>query len=674
MREVMQKWRRTLVLVLLGAAPTVALAAGPNWIDGENLGRIDRGLDRAAVHAQAERIALGLVGGAPGELHAKSSKVDALGQLHVRLEQRIAGQTVFGADSVLHADRDGNVFLWNGRFVAGAQTPRRPALSADAALAKALVQLGISDVSSVGKARLAYAVGMGGSDVHLTWKALVEYGNGTSRDWIYADAMTGAVVAVDATVHTAKNWQTYDARRAAWNSPKLPGTLLCSNNQSCGDADAQNAHDGASETYDYYLSKFGRHSLNDSDMTLISSVNVGRNWNNAAWIGTQMVYGKGDGVNFSPLAGDLDVIGHELTHGVTDFESNLNYENASGALNESLSDIFGASVEAWIEGGISSDTWKIGEDIYTPSIAGDALRYMNNPTIDGYSTDYYPERIPFTSSPSSSNDYGGVHGNSGISNLAYYLLVQGGTHPRGKTSTVVSGIGMAKAEQIFYRANTVYFTSSTDFQGAADGTAQAALDLYGTAERTSVLDAWCAVGVGSNCGSTGGNIPPTASFSVSCPNLTCNFTSTSSDADGSIVSYAWSFGDGGTSTATNPNHTYASGGNYTVTLTVTDNDGAGDSDSQNLNVSSGGTDTTPPVITNVSSASTGGPNFVITWTTDEPADTVINIAGQTFSDAALVTSHSMSFRGSKNATYTYSVSSTDASGNTATAGPFTHNN
>lgn len=482
------------------------------------------------------------------------------------------------------------------------------------------------------------------------------------------------MVAVDPTIHTAKTWRTYDANRAAYNSPKMPGTLLCTNTQSCGDADAQNAHDGASDTYDYYLTKFGRHSLDDADFTLISSVNVGRKWNNAAWIGTQMVYGKGDGVTFSPLAGDLDVIGHELTHGVTDFESDLVYQNASGALNESMSDVFGAAVEAWVEGGISADTWKIGEDIYTPGVAGDALRYMNDPTLDGYSTDYYPERIPFTSSPSSSNDYGGVHGNSGISNLAFYLLVQGGTHPRGKTSTVVSGIGLAKAEQIFYRANTVYFTSSTDFQGAADGTAQAALDLYGAAERTSVLDAWCAVGVGSNCGGTSGNIPPTASFSVSCPDLSCNFTSTSSDPDGSIVSYAWSFGDGATSTAASPSHTYAAGGSYTVTLTVTDNEGAGDSDSQNLNVSSGGTDTTPPVITNVSSARTGGPNFVITWTTDEPADTVVTISGQTFSDPALVTSHSMSFRGSKNATYTYSVSSTDASGNTATAGPFQHQN
>jgi len=674
-RAQMQR-RIVIALVCFGLAPAIALAAGNQWIEGANLGQLNRGLAKAELHAQAEKIASGLYGAAPGTLRAERSKVDQLGQLHVRLRQTVNGKPVFGADSILHADAAGRVYLLNGRFADAQGVASKPALAADAALASALRDLRISNFTLLGKAETAYAVGIASGRVHLAWRALVEYGSDRiARDYVYADAATGKLVAVDPTIHYAKSWRTHDANKAAWNSPRLPGTLLCTNTQSCGDADAQNAHDGASETYDYYQTKFGRDSLNNGGMTLISSVNVGRNWNNAAWIGTQMVYGKGDGVNFSPLAGDLDVIGHELTHGVTDFESDLVYANASGALNEAWSDIFGAAVEAWSEGGISADTWKIGEDIYTPGIAGDALRYMDNPTLDGYSTDYYPERIPFTSSPSSSNDNGGVHGNSGIANLAFYLLVEGGSHPRGKTSTAVAGIGLAKAEQIFYRANTVYFTSSTDFQGAADGTAQSALDLDGDgSDRASVLDAWCAVGVGTSCGGGGGNGVPVASFTVDCPSLTCNFTDTSTDSDGSIVSWSWNFGDGATSTAADPSHTYAAAGTYSVSLSVTDNEGATDGAAQNVNVSSGGSDTTPPVISNVSSAKTGGPNFVITWTTNEAANSVVSIAGQTFTDAALVTSHSMSFRGSKNATYSYSVSSTDAAGNTSTAGPFTHQN
>jgi vibriolysin len=123
---------------------------------------------------------------------------------------------------------------------------------------------------------------------------------------------------------------------------------------------------------------------------------------------------------------------------------------------------------------------------------------MNNPTADGYSADYYPERLYPNCTPSSSNDYCGVHGNSGIANLAYYLLVAGGTHPRGKTSVSVPAIGMAKAEQIFYRALTTYMTSSTNFQGARNATAQAAADLYGgtsSAEYNAVQKCWDAVGV-----------------------------------------------------------------------------------------------------------------------------------------------------------------------------------
>lgn len=137
-------------------------------------------------------------------------------------------------------------------------------------------------------------------------------------------------------------------------------------------------------------------------------------------------------------------------------------------------------------------------EAFTSSIDGDAIRYMNNPTQDNYSKDWWPEHIAWGGS-----DNGGVHGNSGIANLAFALLVDGGTHPRGKSTQVVQKLGLAKAEQIFYRALTTYMSQSTNFKGAMTATAQAAEDLFGAADKKAVEEAWCAVGV-MPCG----DVPP----------------------------------------------------------------------------------------------------------------------------------------------------------------------
>jgi vibriolysin len=158
-------------------------------------------------------------------------------------------------------------------------------------------------------------------------------------------------------------------------------------------------------------------------------------------------------------------------------------------------------VEAYNDGAVSTDTWKVGEDITTPATAGDALRYMNDPAAGG-DYDYYPTRYTGTA------DYGGVHSNSGIANLAFYLMVKGGTHPRGKTTTVVTALNATATTsidmgaKIWYRALTVYMTSSTNFSAARTATAQAATDLYGAAAAASVNLAWDAVGAPG--GSTGG--------------------------------------------------------------------------------------------------------------------------------------------------------------------------
>ena len=276
------------------------------------------------------------------------------------------------------------------------------------------------------------------------------------------------------------------------------------------------AHYGARWTYDYYKNVHGRNGINGSDgpgttaaaansgISLVSSrVHFGSSYNNAFWYNNQMSYGDGNGTSFSPLV-SLDIAGHEMTHGVTQYTAGLTYSNESGALNESMSDVFGAMVESYARGGaITSDTWKIGEQVYTPATAGDALRYMDNPHLagnGGYTADddpdHYAERYTGTA------DSGGVHINSGIGNKAFYLAVAGGTHHL--SGVTVTGTGVSNASRIWYRALTLYMTSSTNFSGARTATLNAATDLFGTgsAPYNSTASAWCAVGVGSCPGGT----------------------------------------------------------------------------------------------------------------------------------------------------------------------------
>ncbi|MFD0769926.1 M4 family metallopeptidase [Bacillus sp. CGMCC 1.60114] len=275
---------------------------------------------------------------------------------------------------------------------------------------------------------------------------------------------------------------TYDGK----NRTTLPGTLWADVDNifnATRDAAAVDAQYYAGVTYDYYKNKFNRNSYDNAGGALKSTVHYGSNYNNAFWNGTQMVYGDGDGYTFIPLSGGEDVVGHELTHAVTERSSNLIYQNESGALNEAISDIFGTLIEYYDN---RNPDWEIGEDIYTPGTAGDALRSMSDPSKYG-DPDHYSKRYTGTS------DNGGVHTNSSIINKAAYLLANGGTH----YGVTVNGIGNEKVGAIYYRANTVYFTQSTTFSQARAGLVQAAADLYGanSAEVAAVKQSYDAVGV-----------------------------------------------------------------------------------------------------------------------------------------------------------------------------------
>lgn len=275
---------------------------------------------------------------------------------------------------------------------------------------------------------------------------------------------------------------TYDAG----NRTRTPGTLWLDADNALNaayDGPAVDAHAYAAQTFDYFNNVHNRNSYDGNGAKLVSTVHYGRSYNNAFWSGSQMVYGDGDGSTFIPLSGALDVIAHELTHAVTDTTADLVYQNESGAINESMSDIFGTLTEYHFN---NNPDWLIGEDIYTPSISGDALRSMEDPTLQG-DPDHYSVRYTGT------GDYGGVHINSGISNKAAFLLSNGGTH----YGVSVAGIGNDKMGKIFFRTLTQYLTPNSNFSQYRVASVQAATDLYGasSSEVSSVKAAFSAVGV-----------------------------------------------------------------------------------------------------------------------------------------------------------------------------------
>jgi len=275
--------------------------------------------------------------------------------------------------------------------------------------------------------------------------------------------------------------------------------FTASNANGPWDEGGVSGHFGAEVTYDYYLNEHGRNSLNNAGFALLSYVHYGTNYNNAFWDGSRMTYGDGNGTTFTPLI-SLDVVAHELTHGVTEFSADLVYQKEPGALNESFSDIFGNLVEFEIEGlpGVGTGNWRVGEDITT---SGLGIRNMANPNDfgdpDTYGGTYWVNVVGCIPNPNT-NDNCGVHTNSGVQNFWFYLLVEGGsgTNDNGDPYNV-TGIGAADAAAIAYRNLTVYLDSGSEYIDARNGSIDAATDLFGdpSQQLQSVKDAWDAVGV-----------------------------------------------------------------------------------------------------------------------------------------------------------------------------------
>ncbi|MFF5703608.1 M4 family metallopeptidase [Streptomyces sp. NPDC012794] len=283
-----------------------------------------------------------------------------------------------------------------------------------------------------------------------------------------------------------------NARRTVFDCERsefLPDAVLARSEDGPESPDeaVNQAFEGLGLTRDFYQEVFQRNSIDDRGMRLNGFIHYGEKINNAFWDGQEMLFGDGDGIEFGILTGSLDVIGHELSHGVTEHTSNFEYHNQSGALNESMSDVFGALVKQWsLKQTAGEADWLIGADIWTPGIKGDALRSMkapgtayNNPLVG---KDPQPDRMSkFVHLPDTPRtDNGGVHFNSGIPNKAFFATAVG-----------IGGFAWEASGRIWYEALKASSPRDT-FQDFADTTFQKAGQLFGigSPEQTAVLAGW----------------------------------------------------------------------------------------------------------------------------------------------------------------------------------------
>lgn len=451
-------------------------------------------------------------------------KADDLGFTHVKMQQMVNDIPVFGNEYIVHFDNSENVYTSNGNFDADAKKFKA---KGDFIKAKDAMEIAKNDVGYVEGQGInqddmitsdLYLYKVGEEYIPVYYVAVNWLHEDSFGDWrVFVDAVNGNVVdKYDAiaygkpggsrtetpatgtgtgvlgdtkTINLGLSSGTYylhDNTRTGMsgiftyscnNATMLPGYEMTDTDtiwNSTAQKAAVDAHYYAGVVYNYYKNVFGRNSLDDRGMALKSSVHYSRNYVNAFWNGKQMVYGDGDGVQSVELSGGLDVIGHEMTHGVNSYEANLTYRDQSGALSESLSDTFGTAIEYYAQP--TKFDWLVGEDIWTPGTPNDALRSMSNPAAYG-DPDHMSKYVNTTS------DNGGVHTNSGIPNKAAYLIG--------------SNIGVEKMANIYYRALTIYMVSSTNFSQARANLLQSAADLYGIngTEYNAVKSAFDAVGV-----------------------------------------------------------------------------------------------------------------------------------------------------------------------------------
>ena len=278
---------------------------------------------------------------------------------------------------------------------------------------------------------------------------------------------------------------------SAKNEQNLPGVIVRAEGAPpTGDLAVDEAYDGLGATFDFFWDTYQRNSIDDQGLPLDGTVHFGRNYDNAFWNGERMVFGDGDGKLFNRFTSSLDVIGHELTHGVTQDEAQLAYYGQSGALNESLSDVFGSLVKQYKLGQTANKAdWLIGAELLAPGVKGVALRSMKAPgtAYDDPVLGKDPQPAHMRDFVHTYQDNGGVHINSGIPNHAFYLA-----------AVAMGGKAWEKAGRIWYETlRDSKLRPNSGFRTFARLTVANAGRLYGqnSPEQRAVHDAWAKVGV-----------------------------------------------------------------------------------------------------------------------------------------------------------------------------------
>ncbi|TZF91068.1 M4 family metallopeptidase [Cognatilysobacter lacus] len=462
--------------------------------------------------------------------------VDANGTEHVRFTRSYLGMPVIGGDFVMHS-RNGQLQSVSKSLNATARPSIAARLSANDAIVEAGARFGTGFEGTPTARKVIYARG---SRPVLAWEVVMDglrtdqtpvsmhyivdansaklldqwdtietaAANGTGNS-LYSGQVALATNSISGGYElrdtTRGGTYTTDFNNGSTSKPGT-GTIFTDADNTWGTGTSASrqsagvdAHYGVAKTWDYYQT-LGRNGIANDGKGAYNRVHVGRNYVNAFWSDSCfcMSYGDGDGVTYGPLV-NLDVAGHEMSHGVTSRSANLTYSGESGGLNESNSDIFGTMVEFYANNANDPGDYEIGEELYlnNPGYTK-AFRYMYHPSLEGAgrSVDCWYSGV-------GSLD---VHYSSGPSNHYFYLLAEGSapkTWPNGTygsptcNGSTVTGIGRDAAAKIQYRALTVYMTSNTNYAGARVASLKAATDLFGagSAQYNAVAAAWSAVSV-----------------------------------------------------------------------------------------------------------------------------------------------------------------------------------
>ena len=444
--------------------------------------------------------------------------IDNLGYTHIKLQQVYEGIPVYGQQYIVHYNTKNEIYATNGKFDNSVyldnltQYNPKNFINKDDAISLAMKEVEAEYVDYDPEVQL-YIYEFEGQ-YYYAYKVRLIFMNPYIADYsVFINAVDGTTINKFNRLATAVNTtgtgtgvlgeqrqleiqqdgtnyvlvdntnggaqiMTYDAgNKTFFPQFFLPGTLYSNTTNTFSaqrDKAAVDAHYFAGLVYDYYKNNFNRNSLDGRGMNIVSSVHFDKNYVNAFWNGRQMAYGDGDGVKSIEICGALDVVGHELTHGVIEFTAGLDYQNQSGALNESFADVFGTLIE--FEYQQNKADFLCGEDVWTPNTPGDALRSLENPGL-------YNQPAHMNNYVNTSQDNGGVHINSGIPNKAAYLII--------------SDIGPEKSGQIYYRALSIYLTNTSQFIDCKNALLQSATDLYGhnSPEYTAILNAFNSVGI-----------------------------------------------------------------------------------------------------------------------------------------------------------------------------------